>query len=131
MRKLDGLTPRDRGYGRAHRFIVCQTAPWAEHPDHLIPAESTCMAGWRQSARTVADGSGALITVRVRRGDCLVSGFAGYLRKDVPLEGFDESVGFAATGPIRPDDEPADTDPLVCLDDVERDVTRSGDGDLE
>ena len=51
--------------------------------------------------------------------------------QDVTLEGFDETVGFAAVGPVGPDDEPADTDPLVCLDDIERDLPWCGDGDLE
>jgi hypothetical protein len=47
------------------------------------------------------------------------------------LEGVDEAVGFVGVGGVRSYDEPTDTDPLVGLDYVERDLARSGDGDLE
>jgi hypothetical protein len=47
------------------------------------------------------------------------------------MEGLDETVGFAALGRVRPNDEPTDTDLFVDLDDIEGDLARGGDGDLE
>lgn len=59
------------------------------------------------------------------------SGFHRKVGENIPMEGLDEAVGFVALGVVRPDDEPIDTDPLVGLDDLERELARGGHGDLE